>query len=172
VSNKLEVNERIRATQVRLIDENGVQQGIKSMRDALFYARSLDLDLVKIAEATPPVCKVVDAGKYAYDQQKLQKEQAKKQRAAHVEVKEIQLRPVTDVNDVKIKAKRARGFLDEGDKVRVVMRFRGREVTHKEVGHQVMTQFVTEVGDAKTEQALKDSGRELSLILAPAPVKK
>jgi len=172
VSIKLEVNERIRATQVRLIDETGAQKGIRSLREAINYAQSRDLDLVKIADATPPVCKVLDAGKYLYEQQKQQKAHAKKQRAAQVETKEVQLRPVTDTNDMKIKARKAREFLADGNKVRVVMRFRGREAAHKQIGTTLMESFMAEVGDSKIEQALKDSGRELSLILAPAPAPK
>lgn len=172
MSERSEINGEIRAYQVRLIDENGVQQGIKSYREAMYIAQSLELDLVKITDSTPPVCKIVDAGKYFYEQQKQKKAQAKKQRAAHVETKEIQLRPVTDINDIKIKAKKSREFLSDGDKVRIVLRFRGREAAHKDMGKAVMDKFLLELGETKVEQELKDTGKEFSIILAPLPQKQ
>lgn len=168
MSTKLEVNERIHANQVRVIDETGAQKGVMSFRDALNYARSLNLDLVKIADANPPVCRVVDSGKYLYEQQKQQKLMAKKQRAAQVDVKEVQLRSTTDVNDIKIKAKKARGFLADGDQVKVVLRFKGREITHKDVGRGIINQFIAEIGEHKVERALQEAGNQLIVILAPA----
>jgi translation initiation factor IF-3 len=169
VSNKFEVNERIFARQVRVIDETGAQKGVMYFRDALEYARLRDLDLVKISDANPhPICKVVDAGKFLYEQQKVQKELAKKQRASASVVKEVQLRPTIDTNDLKIKARKAKEFLDEGDKVKIVMRFRGRENTHKDVGKAIMQQFLDEIGEHKVERGLTESGNEISMMVAPA----
>ncbi len=168
---KAEVNERIRAYNVRVIDENGEQKGVMDTRAALAYARNLDLDLVKIADANPPVCKVVDANKYLYEQKKAQKLAAKKQREAIVTVKEVQLRVTIDTNDLKIKARKAKEFLAEGDKVKVVVRFRGRENAMREQGHQVIQQFIAELGESKTERPVTDVGRELSLLLAPVAPK-
>jgi translation initiation factor IF-3 len=172
VTVKLEINERITSPRVRLIDADGVQKGVVNIRDALWQARQVNLDLVKIADANPPVCKILDAGKYAYEQEKAKKEAAKKQRASQIEVKEVQLRPATDVHDIKIKAKKARGFLDEGDKVKVVMRFRGREITHKEVGHNVINIFVQELGEIKLEQPITEQGNQITALIAPVKKEK
>lgn len=173
MSNKsFEVNERIWARQVRVIDETGAQKGVMYIRDALEYARSRDLDLVKITDAKPhPVCKVVDAGKYMFELQKAQKEAAKKQRAAQVLIKEVQLRPTIDTNDLKIKARKAKEFLAEGDKVKIVMRFRGRENTHKDVGRGIIEDFLNELGDHKVERPMSESGNEISMMVAPATPK-
>jgi translation initiation factor IF-3 len=165
VTPKLEMNERITSQRVRLIDAEGVQKGVVSIRDALYQARQANLDLVKIAEANPPVCKIVDAGKYVYEQDKIKKELAKKQRANAVELKEVQLRPTTDLNDIKIKA---REFLEDGDKVKVVMRFRGREITHKEVGQAVIDTFIKELGEVKMEQPVTLQGNQITALIAPA----
>lgn len=171
MSKKLEVNERIYARQVRIIDENGNQKGVMYLRDAIEYARSLGLDLVKIAEANPPVCKVVDAGKYMYDLQKAQKEIAKKQRANNAAIKEVQLRPGIGDNDLKIKARKAKEFLAEGDKVKIVMRFKGRENSRKEIGRETLNGFLAEVGDHKVERPITEAGNEISMMLAPAATK-
>ncbi len=164
------MNERIYTRDVRLIDENGTQRGVVSYRDAMTMARSANLDLVQINNATPPVCKIVDGGKFIYEQKKHQKELEKKQRAAIVTTKEVQLRPSIDIHDLKIKARKAREFLADGDKVKVVMRFRGRENTHKEIGHAAITTFLSEVGEAKIEKQPSEQGNELSVILAPIKV--
>lgn len=166
MTKELEINGQIKSHKVRLIDEKGVQKGVVLMRDALTAAQSVNLDLVKIADANPPVCKIVDAGKYVYEQNKAKKEAAKKQRASSSEVKEVQLRPNTDINDIKIKAKKARGFLDEGDKVKLVMRFRGREITHKEVGHAAVQKFIAELGEVKMEQAVTEQGNQITALIA------
>lgn len=166
---KAEVNDRIRAYQVRVIDEEGAQKGVMSLRDALHYASSKELDLVRITDSMPPVCKVVNANKFFYEQQKSQQAAAKKQRAAIITVKEVQLKVSIDTNDLKIKARKAKGFLAEGDKVKVVCRFRGREVTHKELGFEVMKTFMAEIGEHKVEKHPSDGGRELMAILAPTP---
>jgi translation initiation factor IF-3 len=172
VSNKFEVNERIYARQVRVIDETGAQKGVMFLRDALEYARSQDLDLVKISDANPhPICRVVNAGKFFYEQQKVQKELAKKQRASASIVKEVQLRPTIDTNDLNIKARKAKEFLEEGDKVKIVMRFRGRENTHKDVGRVTMQQFLEALGEHKVERAISETGNEISMMVAPSAPK-
>lgn len=168
MTNKFEVNERIWARQVRVIDETGAQKGIMWTRDAIEYARSLDLDLVKIAEAKPhPVCKVVDYGKYVFELQKAQKEAAKKQRATAVAIKEVQLRPTIDTGDLKTKARKAKEFLADGDKVKIVMRFRGRENSHKEIGRETIASFLSEVGEHKVERPMTENGNEISMMVAP-----
>lgn len=166
MTKELEINGQIKSHKVRLIDEKGVQKGVVTLRDALTAAQNVNLDLVKIAESNPPVCKIVDAGKYIYEQNKAKKEAAKKQRANSSEVKEVQLRPTTDINDIKIKAKKARGFLDEGDKVKVVVRFRGREITHKEVGHASIQKFIAELGEIKIEQPVTEQGNQITVLIA------
>ena len=167
MSIKLEINTNLRALNVRVIDEQGNQMGVMSLRDALSYARSCELDLVKIAEANPPVCRVVDAGKFLFDQQKQQRLAAKRQRAAQVELKEVQLRPTIDTNDLMVKAKRAKGFLEEGDQVKVVMRFRGRENTHKDIGRAVIEAFKAEIGPHKVIKPLTENGNQYLLIFGP-----
>jgi translation initiation factor IF-3 len=170
VNRETEVNERIYARQVRVIDEQGEQKGVMFTRDALDYARSLDLDLVKIADARPhPVCKVVNAGKYFFEQQKAQKEASKKQRASTVLIKEVQLRATIDTNDLKTKARKAREFLAEGDKVKIVMRFRGRENTHRDVGRLIIVEFLNELGPHKVERPMTEAGNELSMMVTPIP---
>lgn len=164
----LEINDRIKATQVRFIDENGVQKGIISLREALYHAGVANLDLVKIAEANPPVCKLLDAGKYQYEQQKLQKLQAKKQREAIVELKEVQLRPAIDTHDLEIKARKARSFLDNGNKVKVVVRLRGRESTMKHKGHEVINAFITSLGECKKDGNVIETGNQITIILTAA----
>lgn len=161
----LEINDRIKATQVRFIDENGVQKGIISLREALYHANAANLDLVKIAESNPPVCKVLDAGKYQYEQQKLQKLQAKKQREAIVELKEVQLRPAIDTHDLEIKARKARGFLDDGNKVKVVVRLHGRERSMKHKGHEVINTFITAMGECKKDGNVTENGNQITVIL-------
>ena len=161
------VNERIRARNVRIVDENGQQLGVVSIRDALAKARADGLDLIQISNGEVPVCRLGDAGKYLFDLKKTQREQARRQREMVVEIKEIQLRPVTDTNDLLIKARRANEFLAEGDKVKVVVRFRGRERAHKELGHKIVEEFLSHLTEYKVERALGDQGRELSVMIAP-----
>lgn len=168
---KSEVNDKIRAYNVRVIDENGNQKGIMDLRSALKYAGDLDLDLVKIADGNPAVCRVVNANKFFYEQKKQQQAAEKKQRESTIVIKEVQLRPGIDTNDLKTKARKAREFLAAGDKVKVVVRFRGREVTHKHLGHEVMKSFMAEIGESKTEKPLSDVGKEISILLAPATPK-
>lgn len=171
MSKPLEINDRIKATQVRFIDENGVQKGVISLREALFYATAANLDLVKIADANPPVCKLLDAGKYQYEQQKLQKQLAKKQRENVVDLKEVQLRPAIDTHDLEIKARKARGFLDAGDKVKVVVRLYGRERTMKHKGHEVITAFIAAMGECKKDSNVTENGNQITVILTASTPK-
>jgi translation initiation factor IF-3 len=165
------VNNQIRTREVRLVGEAGDQQVI-STYDALQQARNQGLDLVAINEkSTPPVCKILDYGRFKYEQARKQKELDKKNRESRIELKEIQLRPTIDQNDLLIKAKRAQGFLNEGDKVKLVMRFKGREITHTEVGRQVVQQFLDALTDFKFERPVSMSERQLFAILAPNPKK-
>lgn len=171
MANAYEVNERINARMVRVVDENEEQKGVMALRDALMYARNIGLDLVKIADARPhPVCRVVDAGRFIYEEKKAQAEAEKRQRASMAVLKEVQLRPNIDVNDLAIKARKANEFLAENDKVKVVMRFRGREVTHKDIGREKMKKFIALLVGFKVERQ-SESHNEILLILAPLVTK-
>ena len=163
-------NERIRSPQVRLIGSDGENLGVVNTRDALSQARREGLDLVAINQQTEPmVVKVLDLGKYLYDLKREQKERAKKSRESVILLKEIQLRPVTDTHDIEIKARNARGFLDEGDKVKLVIKFRGREMSHRELGFEVARSFLAAVGAHKMEKDLTMQGNSITAILMPAP---
>jgi translation initiation factor IF-3 len=158
------VNERIRARTVRLIDGDK-QLGILPLNEALSRAYRQGLDLVMVAAGDPPVCRIVEAGRFVYERKKAEREQARRRRVMMVETKEIQLRPVTDDNDLLIKAKRARGFLDEGDKVKVIVKFKGRERSHKEWGRQVIQRFLSAVGEHKVDKPLSDGEADLTIVL-------
>lgn len=162
-----QINEQIRDKEIRLIGDNGEQLGIMSSREAQALANERNLDLVKISpNANPPVCKIMDFGKYRYEAAKKEKESRKKQKV--VVLKEIRLRPAIEDNDLKTKAKNAAKFLESGDKVKVAVRFRGRELGHKEIGYQVIKAFVEMVGDAGVpEKDPKFEGNSLVLIMEP-----
>lgn len=163
------VNDQIRTREVRLIADNGDQVGVISTIEARRRARDVGLDLVAINISNGvPICKILDYGKFKYEQSRKEKEAAAKSRESRIDIKEIQLRPTTDSNDIQVKAKRAAGFLDDGDKVKVVMKFKGREITHIDVGVDVMKDFLAAVGDHKLERPLARSERQLFAILAPA----
>ena len=166
------INEEIRDPQVRLIGENGDQLGIVDIRAAQRMADEKELDLVKIApNSTPPVCKLMDYGKYRFEMSKREKEQRKNQKI--IELKEIRLSATIDVRDMEIKAKQTVKFLADGDKVKVSIRFRGRQITHGEIGMDVMTRFFEMLGDsAIKEREPKMEGRSLFMILAPKSEKK
>lgn len=165
------VNNQIRTREVRLVGDAGEQQVI-STYEAIQKAQNQGLDLVAINDkSTPPVCKILDYGRFRYEQGRKQKELEKKNREARIELKEIQLRPNIDQNDLMIKAKRAQGFLNDGDKVKLVMRFKGREITHTEVGRQTVQQFLDALVDYKFERQVIMSERQLFAILAPNPKK-
>ena len=163
----MRVNEEIRAREVRVIADGGEQLGIMSGRDALKLALEKHLDLVEIAPtAKPPVCKIMDYGKYRYEQQKREKEARKKQKI--VTTKEIRLSPTIEKHDFETKLKNARKFLAKEDKVKVSIRFKGRAITHKEIGQKVLENFSNEASDIATvEQKPKMEGRSMFLVLAP-----
>ncbi len=159
------INEQIRDKEVRLIGSDGEQLGIMSARDAQMKAKDEGLDLVKISpNAKPPVCKIVDYGKYRYEQMRKEKERRKNQKT--IDVKEIRLSPNIDVNDLMTKAKQARKFLTKGDKVKVALRFRGREMAHKDVGKEVLDRFFDELSDIATiDKPAKMEGRSMVMFL-------
>ncbi|MFR0019657.1 MAG: translation initiation factor IF-3 [Paraclostridium sp.] len=141
MSKELAINDEIRDKEIRVLSETGEQLGIMTSRDAQLMANEKNLDLVKISpNANPPVCKLMDYGKYKYEQSRKEKESKKKQKV--VTVKEVRLRPGIEENDINTKANNAIKFLQKGDKVKVELRFRGRELGHKDLGKQVMLKFI------------------------------
>jgi translation initiation factor IF-3 len=152
---------------VRLIDENGTQVGVVSSREALALAEERGLDLVEVApNATPPVCRILDYGKYRYEQGKKEREARKNQK--QVELKEVRLKPKTDKHDLDVKTSQARRFLLDGDKVKFTVRFRGREIFHSDIGREMLDQIMENLGDiAIVEQRPLMEGRAISLTLAP-----
>ena len=160
------INEQIRAKEVRLLGEEGQQLGIFSIQDALAKAEEAEVDLVLIApKADPPVCRIIDYGKFRYEQVQRQKEARRKQRT--VEVKEIRLSPNIDVNDIKTKANNARKFIEKGDKVKVALRFRGREMAHMHENKHILDDFAQMLEDvAVIEKQPKVEGRNMVMFLA------
>ncbi|MUV39360.1 Translation initiation factor IF-3, chloroplastic [Lentibacillus sp. JNUCC-1] len=163
----MNVNEKIRAREVRLIDSNGDQLGVKSRQEALEIAGKRELDLVLVApNAKPPVCRIMNYGKYRYEQQKKEKEARKKQKV--IQVKEVRFTPGIGDHDFNTKLKNARKFLEKGDKVKAAVRFRGRMITHKELGREVLDRLADEVKDIATiESRPKMEGRNMFMMLAP-----
>ncbi len=161
------INEEIRDREVRLISDTGEQLGIMSSRAAQAIADEKGLDLVKIAAgSTPPVCKIMDYGKYRYEQTKREKEQKKNQKI--IEIKEVRLSATIDTHDMEVKAKACSKFLQDGNKVKVSIRFRGRQITHGDVGLDVMEAFYQLVNDDATiEKPAKQEGRNMFMILTP-----
>lgn len=161
------VNDRIDSREVRLVGAEGEMVGVVPIREALVRAQEAGLDLVEISpNATPPVCKILDYGKFKYEAQKRANAARKKQRV--IEVKEIKMRPGIDDNDYNIKMKKVRSFLDEGDKVKVTMRFRGREMSHQHIAMDILSKVKDEVADvAKVEQFPKMEGRQMVMVMAP-----
>ena len=162
----LMINEQIRDREVRVISEDGEQLGIMSARDAQKLAREADLDLVKISPgAKPPVCKIIDYGKYRYEQARKEKEAKKKQRT--IDVKEIRLSPNIDTNDLNTKANQAKKFLSKGDKVKVSLRFRGREMAHLDVGREILNTFFEKLEEvAVIDKPAKMEGRSMVMFLS------
>ena len=160
------INERIRDREVRLVSESGEQLGIMSSREALKLAREADLDLVKIApNAKPPVCKIIDYGKYRYELARKEKEAKKKQKT--MEVKEVRLSPNIDTNDLNTKANQARKFITKGDKVKVTLRFRGREMAHVNYNKQILDSFYEKLEDiAVIDKNAKMEGRSMVMFLS------
>lgn len=161
------INGAIRAKEVRLIDDKGNQLGIKPIRDAQNLADNAGLDLVLVApKAKPPVAKVMDYGKYRFEQQKKQREARKNQKT--IEVKEIRLSPTIDENDFNTKLKRVQKFLSKGNKVRISIRFRGRAITHKDIGRDMLNKMAEATEDvAEVQQRAKMDGRSMFLVLSP-----
>ncbi|PKR79249.1 translation initiation factor IF-3 [Halalkalibacillus sediminis] len=163
----MNVNESIRAKEVRLIDSNGDQLGVKTKSEALDIAENANLDLVLVAPtAKPPVARIMDYGKYRFEQQKKEKEARKKQKI--INVKEVRLTPVIEEHDFNTKLRNAHKFLTKGDKVKVSVRFRGRAITHKDLGKKVLDRFADNCKDlADIESKPKMEGRSMFLMLAP-----
>ena len=163
----MQVNELIRDSEVRVIGDGGDQLGVMSSRDAQRLADEKNLDLVKIAPtATPPVCRIMDYGKYRFEQAKREKEARKNQHI--VEIKEVRLGLNTDIGDFNTKVKHAIRFLQEGNKVKVSIRFRGRELGHPEIGHEAMKKFAEACAEfASVERPSKMEGRHMLMFLAP-----
>ncbi len=165
-----QVNEEILDREVRLIGEDGEQLGIMSSADALRIATERELDLVKIAPGSnPPVCKIMDYGKFRFEQSKKEKENKKNQRV--IEIKEIRMSPGIDTNDFNTKLKNALKFLADGDRVKVSVRFRGREMAHTEIGMQLLKEFAEKCTElANMDKTPKLEGRTMSMFLSPKPV--
>jgi translation initiation factor IF-3 len=157
----------IRAREVRVVADEGEQLGILVIGEALAIAEQRGLDLVEVApDAQPPVCRIMDYGKYKYQQNKRAAEAKKKQ--VRVEIKEVKLRPKTEEHDFLFKVKNARRFLEEGNKVKVTVMFRGREVTHPEFGRRLIERIVTEVADIGQPESMPGmTGRFMTMVLAP-----
>lgn len=161
------INGDIRAKELRVIGDQGEQIGVKSLEDALTIAESFDLDLVLVSpQARPPVARIMDYGKYRYELQKKEKEQRKNQRV--VNLKEVRLSPSIDDHDYQTKLRQAIKFLEKGDKVKASIRFRGRSITHKDLGRDVLEDFIEDTKDiAVVESKPKMEGRSMFIILAP-----
>ena len=161
----LSINEQIRDKEVRLIGPDGAQMGIMSAREAMLKAQEAGLDLVKIApQAKPPVCKIIDYGRYKYELASNEKEARKKQKI--IDVKEVRLSPNIDTNDLKTKVNAARKFLSKGDRVKVTLRFRGREMAHMHSSKHVLDDFAEQLKDVATvEKAPKVEGRSMTMFL-------
>lgn len=161
------VNDDIRVPQVRLIDQDGEMQGVMSTRDAMARAFDVGLDLLEISpNADPPVCKITDYGKYKYEQQKKANEARKRQKV--VEIKEVKVRPNIDDHDYDVKMRAMKSFIGEGDKVKVTLRFRGREMAHQDLGIRVLERIRTELGETiKVEQMPRLENRQMIMVLAP-----
>ena len=159
------INEQIRDREIRLIGEDGQQLGIMSSREAMKIAREAELDLVKIApQAKPPVCKIIDYGKYRYELARKEKEAKKKQKT--IEVKEVRLSPNIDSNDLNTKSASARKFIEKGNKVKVTLRFRGREMAHVQSSRHILDEFAKALEDiALVDKPAKMEGRSMAMFL-------
>ena len=167
----MQINEQIRDDEIRLIGADGAQLGVMSARDAQKLADEAGLDLVKIAPtAVPPVCRIMDYGKFRFEQTKREKEARKNQRV--VEIKEVRMSPSIDVNDFNVKLRNAQKFLSEGNRCKVTVRFRGREMAHTEIGEELLLKFAEGCSDvAVMDKAPKLEGRHMSIFLSPKPAK-
>jgi len=167
-----QINEEIRDKEVRLVSDTGEQLGIMSAREALERAMDANLDLVKISPtANPPVCKLMDYGKYKFEQTKREKEARKNQHV--VEIKEVRMSPSIDVNDFNVKLRNAQKFLAEGNRVKVTVRFRGREMAHTDIGKGLLLKFAEQCGEVATlDKDPKLDGRHMSIFLSPKVAKE
>ena len=166
VISELMINEQIRDKEIRLIGEDGEQLGIMPVKEALKLAKEAELDLVKIAPtAKPPVCKIIDYGKYRYEMARKEKEARKKQKT--IDIKEVRLSPNIDENDLNTKVNAAKKFIEKGDRVKVTLRFRGREMAHMQSSKQILDVFAEKLADiAVVEKAPKLEGRSMTMFLA------
>ncbi|WP_368346384.1 translation initiation factor IF-3 [Pelagovum sp. HNIBRBA483] len=161
------VNDRIRGTEIRLIGAEGENVGVVSPERALALAEEAGLDLVEISpNATPPVCKIMDYGKFKYETQKKEAEARKKQKI--IEVKEVKFRPTTDTHDYDVKMRNVFKFLDNGDKVKVTLRFRGREMAHQDLGRQLLERVAEDIKElGKVDNMPKMEGRQMVMMISP-----
>ncbi len=161
------INDEITAKEVRLVDAEGEMKGVVSLSDAIELAEESGLDLVEVSpNADPPVCKILDYGKYKYEQQKKANQARKKQKT--VDVKEVKMSPRIEKNDYEVKMRNAKKFLENGDKVKVSMRFRGREMAHQDIGRELFDKMIEEFGELITiELKPKFEGRQMIMIVAP-----
>ncbi len=152
---------------MRLVDQNGEMMGVVGVREALRMAEESGLDLVEISpNADPPVCKILDYGKYKYEQQKKAAEARKNQKT--VDVKEIQIRPMIEEHDYQVKLRAARRFLEEGDKLKVILKFRGREMAHTQLGMDLVKRMVSDIGEVgKVDLEPKMEGKQILLVMSP-----
>lgn len=169
---ELRINRRIRVPEVRLIGEDGAQLGVFATYEAIRRAEDAGLDLVELSPgARPPVCKIMDYGKYKYEQSKKKHEQKKKQVVVHI--KEIKMRPATDEHDFQTKLRHVKRFLEHGDKVKISIRFRGREMTHIDIGQDRMKRVIEEVREVgEVESFPKMEGKQMFMMIAPLKQKK
>lgn len=172
ISKEMLVNEKIRAREVRLIGADGGQLGIKPLREALRLAQEANLDLVNVApNAKPPVCRIMNYGKYRYEQSKREKEARKKQKV--INIKEVRLSSTIEEHDFQTKLRNVKKFLSKGDKVKCSIRFRGREITHRDIGRDILNRLADEVKDeAQIERRPKMEGRSMIMIIAPISSKE
>ncbi len=168
----MRVNHEIRAPRVRVINEEGEQLGVLTHHEAMTLAREAGLDLVEVvATSVPPVCKIIDYGKFRYDQTKRERESRKAQH--QVKLKEVKISPNISEHDLMVKLRQAREFLEKGNKVKISCQFRGREITHPEVGEKLMLRVIQELEDISMIEAMpKLLGKLLGLVLAPCGKKK
>ena len=162
------INEAIKAKQVRLIDETGENRGVVSIREALQIAAEAGFDLIEISpQANPPVCKVLDFGKYKYEVQKRKNEAKKNQKV--VNIKELKIRPAIDMHDYEVKIKQAKKFLAQGDKVKFTMRFKGREMSANDLGKEILNKIIDDLDlVGKVDSAPKLEGRQMTMMIVPA----
>lgn len=161
------INENIKAKEVRLIDADGENRGIVSIKMALELADEAGLDLIEIAaQSNPPVCKILDFGKYRYEQQRRKNEAKKNQKT--VEIKELKLRPVIETHDYEVKVNQAKKFLEQGNKVKFTMRFKGRELSANDLGKQILNQLIDDLSlCSRVDSEMRLEGRQMTMILAP-----